>query len=72
MPNRLTKKTPKFFRKLRNISLSLVAAGGSILALPTTHAIELPEIFVTIATILTTAGTVGAVVSQAVTTEEKE
>jgi hypothetical protein len=57
--------TPKFFKTLRTIGLSLAAAGGAILAAP----IAMPALVVSIGGYLLTAGTVITAVSQ-VTTEE--
>lgn len=56
--------TPKFFKTLRTIGLSLAAAGGAILAAP----IALPAMVVSVAGYILTAGTVITAVSQ-VTTE---
>lgn len=53
--------TPKFFRALRAIGLSLVAAGGALVAAP----VALPAVVLTIAGYLTVAGTVMTAVSQA-------
>ena len=58
---RIGEPTPKFFRVLRTIGLSLVAAGGTIVAAP----IAVPAIVLTIAGYLTVAGTVMTAVSQA-------
>lgn len=66
LQERYTKKTPSFFRKLRNIGITLAAAGGAIIAAP----ISLPAIVVTVATYLTVAGTVATAVSQAVVSDE--
>ncbi len=63
---RYTKRTPKFFRKLRNIGIALAAAGGAIIAAP----ITLPAAVITVATYLTVAGTVATAVSQAVVSDE--
>ena len=65
LTKRYTKKTPTFFRKLRNIGIALAAAGGVIIAAP----ISLPAIVVSIATYLTVAGTVATAVSQAVVSD---
>jgi hypothetical protein len=66
LKERYTKKTPTFFRKLRNIGIALVATGGAIIAAP----ISLPAFVITIATYLTVAGTVATAVSQAVVSDE--
>ena len=62
---RYKRKTPTFFRKLRNIGIALAATGGAILAAP----ISLPALLVTVATYLTVAGTVATAVSQAVVSD---
>ena len=66
LKERYTKKTPKFFRKMRNIGIALAAAGGAIIAVP----ITLPAAVITVATYLTVAGTVATAVSQAVVSDE--
>jgi hypothetical protein len=58
---RMQEPTPKFFRVLRTIGLSLVAAGGALVAAP----VALPAVVLTIAGYLTVAGTVMTAVSQA-------
>ena len=68
LTERYKKRTPKFFRTLRNIGLALAAAGGAILAAP----ITLPSLAVTIAGYLTVAGTVASTVSQAVVADQGE
>ncbi|WP_298366043.1 hypothetical protein [uncultured Lutibacter sp.] len=67
LTQRYKKKTPNFFRKLRNIGIALATAGGVIIAAP----IAMPAIVVTIATYLTVAGTVATAVSQAVVSDTK-
>jgi hypothetical protein len=57
---RAAKPTPKFFRKLRNIGLTVAAIGTSIIAAP----VALPAILVKIAGYLTVAGTVMSGMSQ--------
>jgi hypothetical protein len=59
--------TPKFFRVLRTIGLSLLAAGGALVAGP----IAVPAAVATVARYLTVAGGVLAAVSQ-VTVEQSE
>lgn len=66
LAERYKKPTPKFFRILRNIGISLAAAGGVIITAP----ISMPAILVTVATYLTVAGTVATAVSQAVVINE--
>ncbi|AMC11903.1 hypothetical protein Lupro_11785 [Lutibacter profundi] len=68
LTERYTKKTPKFFRTLRNIGIALAAAGGVIIAAP----ISLPTIIITVATYMTVAGTVATAVSQAVVADENK
>jgi hypothetical protein len=58
---RMQEPTPKFFRVLRTIGLSLVAAGGAVVATP----ISVPAVVVTIAGYVTVAGFVMTAVSQA-------
>ena len=65
---RVQAPTPKFFVKLRNISLLLAALGGSILAAP----VALPAIVLKIASYIAIAGAVGGTVSQTVTGQETE
>lgn len=65
---RYQKPTPKFFRVLRNIGITLAATGGAIIAAP----FALPATLVTIATYITVAGTVATAVSQAVVSDDKE
>lgn len=57
---RAKSKTPRFFRKLRNISLTLAAISGCILAAP----IALPAALITGAGYLALAGSVAGAVSQ--------
>ena len=64
--DRYKKQMPSFFRKLRNIGITLATAGGVIIAAP----ISLPAAVITIATYLTVAGTVATAVSQAVVSDE--
>jgi hypothetical protein len=58
--------TPRFFRILRNIGLTMAAAGAAILASP----ISLPAAIVTIGGYLTVGGSVLSAVSQ-VTVDDK-
>ena len=55
--------TPKFFKVLRNIGISLVTVGGTLLAASN----NLPPSLVTIGSYLTVAGTVLSAVSQITT-----
>ena len=63
---RSKKPTPKFFKVLRTIGLSLAGIGGAIMAAPVT----LPSILITIAGYITVAGGVLSGVSQ-LTIEEQ-
>lgn len=63
---RLKRPTPIFFRRLRNIGIALVAAGGAILAAP----ITLPAALISIAGYLAVAGTVATTISQAVVSDK--
>jgi len=68
LTERYKKKTPTFFRKLRNIGIALAAAGGAIISAP----IALPALVVSIATYMTIAGTVATAVSQAVVSDTED
>jgi hypothetical protein len=57
---RAQKPTPKFFKKLRNVGLTIAGIGASIIAAP----VALPTIVMTIAGYLTVAGGVMSGVSQ--------
>ena len=59
---RVKAPTPKFFAKLRNISLVLATLGASVLAAP----VALPAIIMKVAGYVAVAGGVGSAVSQAV------
>ena len=60
--------TPKFFRILRTVGLTLLAVSGSVLAAP----VALPTALVSVAGYLAVAGGVISAVSQVTTTIEKE
>lgn len=60
--------TPKFFRIMRTVGLSLLAVSGSILAAP----IALPAGLVTVAGYLAVAGGVASAVSQVTIADRKE
>jgi energy-converting hydrogenase Eha subunit G len=64
---RASAPTPKFFKKVRNISLILAAVSGTLLATP----VALPLVVVKIAGYLAVAGSVASAVSQ-VTTEDED
>ncbi|MCP9749481.1 hypothetical protein EGI32_00690 [Ferruginibacter sp. HRS2-29] len=57
---RMKKKTPTFFKKLRNIGLGLAAVSAAIVAGP----VALPAIVIKIAGYLAVAGGVATAVSQ--------
>jgi len=57
---RVKAPTPKFFKTLRTIGLSIIAAGGVLMTAP----VSLPAIVVSIAGYLTVAGSVMTAVSQ--------
>ena len=65
---RAKEPTPKFFRKLRNIGLTLAAIGATILTAPVT----LPAIVVKIGGYLAVAGSVMGGVSQVTVAKEEE
>ncbi|MEO6668535.1 MAG: hypothetical protein ABIN36_03595 [Ferruginibacter sp.] len=64
---RVQAPTPKFFVKLRNISLILATLGASVLAAP----VALPAILLKIAGYIAVAGTIGGTISQTVTGQEQ-
>ena len=63
---RIQSPTPKFFKVLRNIGLTLAAIGGTILAAP----VALPVAIVSIGGYIAVAGGVISAVSQLTTTDE--
>ena len=65
---RAQRKTPKFFKKVRTIGLSVAAIGATLLAAP----VALPAIVIKIAGYLAVAGTVMSGMSQVTVKEEKE
>jgi uncharacterized membrane protein HdeD (DUF308 family) len=65
---RIQEPTPKFFKVLRAIGVSLAAAGGALMLAP----IALPAAVVTIAGYLTVAGGVMTAVSQAAVEKHEE
>lgn len=65
---RAQQPTPKFFRVLRTIGLSIAAIGTSLIAAP----VALPAVLVKIAGYLTVAGTVMSGVSQVTVANEAE
>lgn len=60
--------TPKFFKVLRNIGLSLAAIGGTVLTAP----ISLPSGLLTIGGYIAVAGTVLSAVSQITTLNDSQ
>jgi len=60
LAERVKSPTPKFFKKVRNISLSLAAISATILAAP----IALPAVLIKVAGYLAVAGSVAGTVSQ--------
>jgi hypothetical protein len=65
---RMQAPTPKFFKVLRAIGLSLVAASGALIAAP----IALPAAVVSLAGYLAVAGSVVTAVSQTAVEKEVE
>ena len=61
LSERMSSSTPKFFRKIKTIGISLAAASAAILTAP----VALPALVVTIAGYLAVAGTVATAISQA-------
>ena len=57
---RLTARTPKFFKKVKNLDITLGTIGTVILTAP----VSIPAGMITLATYLTVAGTVCASISQ--------
>ena len=66
--NRVSAPTPKFFKVLRTIGLTLAAVGGTILAAP----VALPTIVITIGGYVAVAGGVLTAASQLTTTNDSE
>lgn len=65
---RYKKPTPKFFKLLRNIGITLATIGGIVLTAP----IALPTFVLTIGGYLAVAGAVATTVSQAVVSDTKK
>lgn len=65
---RLKAPTPKFFKVLRTIGISLAVAGGTIIASP----IAIPAIIVSVAGYVILAGSVITAVSQTAVENNKE
>lgn len=66
--DRVNATTPKFFRVVRTIGLSLAAAGGVLVAAP----VAVPAGLVTLGGYLIVAGTVATAVAQTTTMNEKK
>lgn len=64
---RIQAPTPRFFIKLRNISLVLATLGATVLAAP----VALPAVVVKIAGYIAVAAAAGSAVSQTVTATEE-
>ena len=63
---RVKAPTPKFFKVLRNIGLTMAAVGGTILAAP----VALPVVVITIGGYVAVAGGVISAVSQLTSTQD--
>jgi len=68
LKERWNAKTPKFWKKVRNIAIGLGAVAGVILTAP----IALPAVVITAAGYLATVGTVAATLSQLTVEDKKE
>ena len=64
----MKRRTPKFFKSVRNVGLTLAAVGAAVLAAP----VALPAIVLHIGEYLTLAGTVAGVISQTAVTNERK
>ncbi len=65
---RVKSKTPKFFRKVRNIGLTLAAISGTIITAP----VALPAVLIKVAGYLGVASMVASAVSQTAVCEEPD
>lgn len=65
---RMKRKTPRFFKKIRNTGLTLAAVGTVILAAP----VALPELVIKIGGYLALAGAVSSAVSQTAVTNDRK
>lgn len=65
---RMKRKTPKFFRKVRNTGLTLAAVGATLLASP----VVLPAVILKVAGYLAVAGAVTSAVSQTAVTNDRQ
>jgi hypothetical protein len=68
LKRRWSGKTPKFWKKVRNIAITLGAVAGVILTAP----VSLPAVVITAAGYVATAGTVAATLSQLTVEDKKE
>ena len=66
--NRMQDETPKFFRVLRTIGITLAAVSAVVLTTP----VALPAIFIKVAGYLAVAGSVMGAVSQTAVKNEEE
>lgn len=66
--NRMTRSTPKFFKKIRNIGLAALAVSAAIVSAP----VALPAIILKVAGYLAVAGTVMSGVSQTAVKNERK
>ena len=66
LKQRVKSKTPKFFRKVRNIGLLLGAVSGTIITAP----VALPAVIIKVAGYLGVASMVASAVSQTAVCEE--
>jgi Ca2+/Na+ antiporter len=64
---RIKAPTPKFFKRLRSIGISVAAIGATLLAAP----VALPDVIINIAGYLVTAGGVLGIVSQTTKMDKK-
>jgi len=65
---RMKRRTPKFFKTVRNVGLTLAGIGATVLA----ALVALPAIVLQVGGYLALAGTVAGVVSQTAVTNEKK
>lgn len=65
---RMKRRTPKFFKKLRNAGITLAAISAALLTAP----VALPAVVIKLAGYLAVAGTVAGTISQTAVTNEKQ
>lgn len=63
---RMKKKTPPFFKKVRNVGLAIAGVGAAIIGAP----VALPTVLLNIAGYMIATGTVASAVSQAAEASE--